>query len=94
MISMVMEFVRNCSFTLTTGSGKHIKLWRLKDVVQQGSVLTPLLHNIYIHELPVATAKMFVCVHDLVILHLASNWQALKEAITQNMATLSSHLHL
>ena len=45
MVRMIMEIVRNRSFTLTTGNGKRSRLRHLKNGVLQGSVLGPLLFN-------------------------------------------------
>ena len=47
MVKMIMELVRNRSFTLTTGDSKQSRLRRLKNDVPPGSVLAPLLFNIY-----------------------------------------------
>ena len=47
MIRMIMELVRNRSFTLTTGDSKQSRLCRFKNDVPQGLVLAPLLFNIY-----------------------------------------------
>ena len=47
MVSMIVEIVGNCSFTLTTGNGQRSRLRRLKNFVSQGSALAPVLFNIY-----------------------------------------------
>ena len=74
MISMIMELVRNYSFTLITGSGKLTRLRNLKNGVPQRSVLASLLFNIYTYDLPVPTTKKFVDGYDLAILLSASRW--------------------
>ena len=69
MVQMVMKLVRNRSFTLTTGDSKPSRLRRLKNGLPQGSVLAPLLFNIYIYDLPSITSKKYVYADDLAILH-------------------------
>ena len=48
MVRMIMESVRNRSFTLTTGDNNQSRQRRLKNGVPQESVLTLFLFNIYI----------------------------------------------
>ena len=88
-----MEMIQNRSFTLITGNGKLIKLRRLRNGVPQGSVLAPLLFNIYIHDLPATISKRYAYADDLAIMHSSRDWRSLEETLSQDMATLSGYLH-
>ena len=59
MVRIIMELVRNRSFTLTTGDSKQSRLRRLKNSVPQGSVFAPLLFNIYTYNLPSMISRKF-----------------------------------
>ena len=73
MVKMIMELVRNRSFTLTTGDSKQSKL--LKNGVPQRSVLAPLLFNIYTYDLPSMIFRKFAYADDLALLHSFGNWK-------------------
>ena len=92
MVRMVMELVRNRSFTLTTGDSKQTRLHCLKNGVPQGSVLAPLLFNIYTYDLPSMISRKFAYADDLALLHSSGNWKDLKGTLSQDMSTLSAYL--
>jgi len=69
IVHMIMEMVSNRSFTLTTGNGKRSRLRRLKNDVPQGSVLAPLLFNIYTSDLPTTVSRKYAYADDLAIMH-------------------------
>ena len=89
---MIMELVRNRSFTLTTGDSKQTRLRRLKNGVPQGSVLAPLLFNIYTYDLPSMISRKFVYAVDLALLYSSGNWKDLDGSLSQDMSTLSAYL--
>ena len=94
MVKMIMELVRNRSFTLTTGDSKQSRLRHLKYGVPQGSVLAPLLFNIYTYDLPSIISRKFAYADDLTLLHSSRNWKDLEGTLSQDMSTLSSFSRL
>ena len=91
MIKMIMELVRNRSFTLTTGD-KQSRLRRLKNGVPQRSILAPLLFNIYTYDLPSMISRKFAYADDLALLHSSENWKDLEGTLSKDMPTLSAYL--
>ena len=92
MVRMIMELVRNRSFTFTTSDSKQSRLRRLKNGVPQGSVLAPLLFNIYTYNHPSMISRKFVYADDLALPHFSGNWKDLEETLSQDMSTLSAYL--
>ena len=92
MVRMIMELVRNRSFTLTTGDSKQSRLCCLKNGVPQGLVLAPLLFNIYTYNLPSVISRKFAYADDLALLHSSGNWKDLEGILNQGMSTLSAYL--
>ena len=92
MVKMIMELVRNRSFTLTTGDSKQSRLRRLKNGVPQGSVLASFLFNIYTYDLPSMISRKFAYTDDLALLHSSGNWKDLEGTLSQDMSTLSAYL--
>ena len=79
-------------FHLTTGDSKQSRLRRLKNGVPQGSVLVPLLFNIYTYDLPSMISRKFVYADDLALLQSSGNWKDLEGTFSQDMSTLSAYL--
>jgi len=87
-----MEMVGNRSLTLTTGNSKRSSLRRLKNGVPQGSVLAPLLFNIYISDLPSTISRKYAYTDDLAIMHADGDCQAVEGVLTKDMAAPGEYL--
>jgi len=92
MVHMIMEMVGNRSFTLATGNGQMSRLRRLKNGDPQGSVLAPLLFNIYTSDLPATISRKYAYADDLAIMHADGDWLAVEGALSKDMATLGEYL--
>jgi len=92
MVHVIMEMVSNRSFTLSTGNSKRSRLRHLKNGVPQGSVLAPLLFNIYISDLPTTVSRKYEYADDLAIMRADEDWQAVEGVLTKDMATLGEYL--
>ena len=92
IVRVIMELVWNRSFTLTTDDSKPSMLRRLKNGLSQGSVLVPLLFNIYIYDLPSTASKKYAYAEDLAILYSSGDWKLLKRTLSEDMTTLSAYL--
>ena len=77
MVRMIMELVRNRSFTLTAGNNKQSRLCRLG-----------FLFNIYMYDFPSMIFRKFSYADDLALLHSFGNWKDLEETLSQNISTL------
>ena len=92
MVRIIMELVRNRSFTLIIGNRKQSRLRRLKNGVPQGSVLAPLLFNIYTYHLPSMISRKFAYADDLALLRSSGNLKDLEGTLSQDTSTLSAYL--
>ena len=92
MVHMIMEMVRNRSFILTTENGKRSRLRRFKNDVLVGSVLAPLLFNIYTSDLPATISRKYTYADELAIMHADGDWLAVDGALSKDMATLGEYL--
>ena len=92
MVKFIMEMLTNRSFTLKTSDGQCSRLRRLRNGVPQGSVLAPMLFNIYIHDLPDTTSRKYGYADDLAIMMGRPTWEAMETGLNQDMAILAAYL--
>jgi len=77
------QMVGNRNFTLTPGNAKRNRLWRLKNGILQGSVLAPLLFNIYTPDRPTTVSRKHAYADNLAIMHAAGDLQAVDGVLSK-----------
>ena len=92
MVRMIMELVRNRSFTFTTGGSKQSRLRSLRNSLPQGSVMVLLLFNIYTYNQPFMTSQKYAYADNLALLYASRDWKAVEDTLSQDMTTLSAYL--
>ena len=92
LMDFILEMFTNRSFTLHTSDGQHSRLQRLRNGVLQGSVLAPMLFNIYLHDLPPTLAKKYGYADDFANLLSDKRWETIEEGLTADMSTLATYL--
>ena len=75
-----------------TSDGQHSRLRRIKNGVPQGSVLSPMLFNIYISDLPETTSRKYGYADDLAILLRDPSWKKMEEGLNKDMTILVDYL--
>ena len=88
MINMIMKLFRNCHFTLMTGNSSKNRF----NNMPQGSILAPLLFNIYTYELPDTISTKYANENDLAIMQSTRNWFLLEETLNHDLANTSNYL--
>ena len=92
MVGFIMEMLSNRSFLVHTSDGQRSRLRRMKNGVPQGSVLSPMLFNIYISDLPETTSRKYGYADDLAILLRRPSWKEMEEGLNNDMTILVDYL--
>ena len=71
-----------------TSDGQRSRLRRMKNGVPQGSVLSPMLFNIYISDLPETTYRKYGYADDLAILLQRPSRKEMEEGLNKDMTIL------
>ena len=92
MVGFIMEMLSNRSFVVHTSDGQRSRLRIMKNGVPQGSVLSPMMFNIYISDLPETTSRKYGYADDLTILLRRPSWKEMEEGLDKDMTILVDYL--
>ena len=87
-----MKMLSNWSFVVRTSDGQRSRLRIVTNGVPHGSVLSLMLFNIYICDLPETTSRKYGYADDLAILLRRQSWKDMEEGLNEDMTILVDYL--
>ena len=75
-------------------NNKTSSFMKLNNGLPQGSVLAPLLFNLYIHDLPTSAARKFIYADDIAYATQAKQFKEIEETLTTDMDLLTEYCGL
>ena len=90
MVRLIMNMLTNRSFILHLGS-ENSKQRRLLNGVPQGSVLAPILFNIYTADIPNCTSRKFIYADDIALLRRSRNFEDLESCLSNDLSTFKEY---
>lgn len=87
LLKLLNNMLSNRFFTVFIGEEKS-KIKMLNNGLPQGSVLAPLLFNLYIKDLPATTARKFIYADDLALACQSKKFKDLENTLSEDLDTL------
>ena len=94
LVRFLATILANRSFITKTSDGQTSRLRRLRNEVPQGSVLSPMLFNVYISDLPHTASRQYGYADDLALLYTDRNWSKVENVLTADMEVLADYLKM
>lgn len=74
-------------------NGKASRWRMLNNGLPQGSVLAPILFNLYIHDIPDTISRKIQYADDLALVYQSKSFENCENVLTNDLSTLSSYFH-
>ena len=94
LVRFLATILANRSFVTKTGDGQTSRPRRLRNRVPQRSVLSPMLFNIYISDLPCTASRQYGYADDLALLYTDKSWTKVEEILSADMKLLADYLKM
>ena len=79
MVRFISELISNHSVVVKTSDGQQSRLKRINNGIPQGSVLSPLLFNVYIADLTQTNSKKYGYADDIALLKVHRDGNTIEE---------------
>ena len=88
LVRFIMLLVQDRSFFLVTSDGQRSRKRKLRNGLPQGSVLAPILFNIYISDMPPTTATKYLYADDSALGYAHQLKEVVEKTLERDLATL------
>ena len=92
MVRMLLAMISQRSFVVNL-RGLLSRRRFLRNGVPQGSVLAPLLFNVYTHDLPQTSSKRYIYADDIALLHQAKTATDVEQTLSRDLDLLAIFFH-
>ena len=92
LVKFIMLMLQNRSFYVVTSSGARSRKRQLRNGLPQGSVLAPILFNVYIADYPPTTSSKYLYADDSAIGYAAETYEEIQPILEKDISTLYSSL--
>ena len=92
LTNFIMETLASRSFVLYTDHGQSSKPYRLKNGVAQGSVLAPLLYNLYTADLPYTLGTKYIYADDVALTVARPTFEEAECALREDLLNVISYM--
>ena len=93
LVKFIMLLIHDRTFALKTSNGQRSRRRRLKNGLPQGSVLAPMLFNIYTADMPVGECSQYTYADDSAIGFAHESFNVIETALEKDLSSLSQYLH-
>ena len=87
MFQFIRELITNRSFKLYVGRDSS-KTYTIKNGEPQGSVLAPMLFNIYMYDIPNTASTKYMYADDIDLMESGLNYAEIQQTLTNDLTNL------
>ena len=91
LVQFIRELITNRIFKLYVGKDSS-KTYTIKSGVSQGSVLAPMLFNIYMYDIPKTASTKYMYADDIALMESGLNYAEIQQTLTNYLTNLDMYI--